>query len=91
MNGKSRRPQAEASRPASKQLGLWGNSTMQIVIKTGAICSECKEERAKKVVEFLDDKGYNVIYGGVGYGSVLPDDEQFTSNFYEAVQRSQYA
>lgn len=79
-----------ASRPASKQSGLWRDSTTQVIIKSGIICTECTEARAKRVVKLLRDKGWNAVYGGIGYGSIVPNDDDFKADFYEAVGRSYY-
>lgn len=61
------------------------------ILKTYAICSECKPERAKKVAEQLQQMGWKIVYGGIGSGSVLPrDTAQFSKDFYVALDKVDY-
>jgi len=64
------------------QLSLFSQTA---IIKTGAICSECKPERARRVVDALNKAGWLAEYGGEGHGSVLPPSPEFADAFYAAI------
>ena len=57
----------------------------KIIIKTGAISSECTPETAQALVEALKSDGWPVSYGGRGNGSILPNTLDFANAFYEAL------
>ncbi|MCL4296269.1 MAG: hypothetical protein KJ077_11095 [Anaerolineae bacterium] len=60
--------------------------TAPFVLKTGAICSECKPERAQAVARLLRERGWPIRYGGLGRGSVLPQNNPtFSADFYAAL------
>jgi hypothetical protein len=57
------------------------------ILRTGAICTECKPERCAAIVALLKAGGWPVEYGGVGGGSILPRTPEFLAAFYDAIDR----
>ena len=69
----------------AQQLPLFSD---RVVIKTGCICRECDERRARRVVAFLRARGWDAEYGGEGYGSTLPPGDEFRRDFYAACDKA---
>jgi hypothetical protein len=57
----------------------------QIVIATSTIATECKPEHARKAVEILKAKGWDVVYGEKT-ANLPQDNPQWKKDYYAALE-----